>query len=125
MPSILDTDTPCRHKEAMQAQPGFPNRRFLPGRGRSWSRCSVGTTPAAIILPLLSLLLQISLAQESPRSYQNRLTPIKHPQPLLADHPEWVEPIRETNRWESPAVVNDSDADLHVRAWRWSYNARG
>ena len=29
------------------------------------------------------------------------------------------------NRDEAPAIVNDPDADLHVRAWRWSYNARG
>jgi len=64
-------------------------------------------------------------AAESPRIYENRLTPIKRPKPLLADHPEWVEPIRETNRWEAPAIVNDPNADLHVRAWRWSYNARG
>src|SRR5207249_5486550 len=37
----------------------------------------------------------------------------------------WVEPIHETNRWEAPALVNDAEADLQVRAWRWSYNARG
>ncbi len=59
------------------------------------------------------------------RTYENRLTPIKHPKPLLADHPDWVEPIRETNRFEAPALVNDPGADLHVRAWRFSYNARG
>jgi hypothetical protein len=59
------------------------------------------------------------------RSYENRLTPIRHPKPLLADHPEWVEPIRETNRFEAPVLVDDKDADLHVRAWRFSYNARG
>ena len=64
-------------------------------------------------------------AGEPSRVYENKLTPIKHPKPLLADHPEWVEPVRETNRWEAPAIVNDPDADLHVRAWRWSYNARG
>jgi nicotinamidase-related amidase len=64
-------------------------------------------------------------AADATRIYENKLTPIKRPKPLLADHPEWVEPIRETNRWESPAIVNDPNADLHVRAWRWSYNARG
>ncbi len=65
------------------------------------------------------------VAADAPRAYKNTLTPIQRPQPLLGDHPEWVEPIRETNRWEAPAIVNDPDADLHVRAWRWSYNARG
>ncbi len=59
------------------------------------------------------------------RVYQNRLTRIKNPKPLLADHPMWVEPIRETNRYEAPILVNDEGADLSVRAWRFSYNARG
>lgn len=74
---------------------------------------------AALIASMLCLM-----AGEA-RPYENRLTPIKRPKPLLADHPEWVEPIRETNRWSAPAIVNDAGADLHVRAWRWSYNARG
>ncbi|MSU57915.1 MAG: isochorismatase family protein [Pedosphaera sp.] len=75
----------------------------------------------------LSLLMAGTwlFAADAPRTYENKLTPIKRPKPLLADHPEWVEPIRETNRWEAPAIVNDPGADLHVRAWRWSYNARG
>lgn len=64
-------------------------------------------------------------AADGTRTYENKLTPIKRPKPLLADYPEWVEPIRETNRWEAPAIVNDDGADLHVRVWRWSYNARG
>lgn len=76
---------------------------------------------------VLSLALAIVAASEQPgtRTYQNRLTPIPNPKPLLADHPEYVEPIRETARFEAPLLVNDSDADLHVRAWRFSYNARG
>jgi len=59
------------------------------------------------------------------RTYENRLTPIPTPKPILADHPEFVEPIRETARFEAPILVDDPDADLHVRAWRFSYNARG
>src|SRR5262245_9884293 len=59
------------------------------------------------------------------RVYENRLTPIADPKPLLADHPEFVEPIREKARFESPVLVDDKDADLDVRAWRFSYNARG
>jgi len=74
-------------------------------------------------LCLLACLIQIRASDV--RSYENRLTRIKHPKPLLNDHPEWVEPIRETNRFEAPALVNDLNADLHVRAWRFSYNARG
>jgi hypothetical protein len=59
------------------------------------------------------------------RVYENHLTPIRDPQPLLADHPEFVEPVRELNRFEAPLLVDDPGADLAVRAWRFSYNARG
>jgi len=58
------------------------------------------------------------------RRYENHLTPIVDPQPLLADHLEFVEPVRETRRFEAPAIVQDADGDLAVRAWRFSYNAR-
>jgi hypothetical protein len=65
-------------------------------------------------------------AQESrPRVYANRLTPLTDPGPILADHPGFVEPVREVARFEAPAIVEDEGADLHVRAWRFSYNARG
>jgi hypothetical protein len=60
-----------------------------------------------------------------PRVYENRLTPVADPKPLLADHPEFVEPVREVVRFEAPILVDEKDADLLVRAWRFSYNARG
>ncbi len=67
-----------------------------------------------------------SLAEESPtRIYQNQLKPIVNPLPILADYPEYFEPIQEEARFEAPAIVDDEGADLHVRAWRFSYNARG
>ena len=59
------------------------------------------------------------------RVYQNRLTRIENPKPLLADHPEFFEPIIEQTHFEAPPLVVDQEADLHVRAWRFSYNARG
>jgi len=59
------------------------------------------------------------------RTYPNTLTRIRNPKPLLADHSTFVEPIRETERFEAPVLVDDPDADLQVRAWRFSYNARG
>jgi len=66
------------------------------------------------------------LAQEqATRLYQNHLKPISNAQPLLADYPEYFEPIQEEARFEAPAIVDDEGADLHVRAWRFSYNARG
>lgn len=59
------------------------------------------------------------------RTYHNTLTKIENPKPLLADYPEFVQPINEEARYEAPLLVNDKDADLEVRAWRFSYNARG
>jgi hypothetical protein len=59
------------------------------------------------------------------RVYENRLTPIKNPKPLLADYPEFVQPVVETTRYEAPTLVDDENADLDVRAWRYCYNARG
>jgi hypothetical protein len=61
----------------------------------------------------------------STRVYENRLTRIESPKPLLADHPEFFEPIIEQAHFEAPAIVDDAQADLDVRAWRFSYNARG
>lgn len=81
---------------------------------------------ARSLLPIVVLLLlpMPTMGQEK-RTYQNRLTPILDPRPLLADHPEFVEPIRELTRFEAPILVDDEGADLQVRAWRYSYNARG
>lgn len=82
-----------------------------------------------ILIPIVLILNAVGLRsadQSGPqRTYLNRLSRLQNPQPLLADHPTWVEPIRETNRWEAPALVQDPGGTLHVRAWRWSYNARG
>lgn len=64
-------------------------------------------------------------AEPAPRVYDNRLTLLENPSPLLADYPEFVEPVRELRRFEAPVLVNDDGADLSVRAWRFSYNARG
>jgi nicotinamidase-related amidase len=72
----------------------------------------------------MTFLLCLTALAQGPRVYENKLTPIRDPAPLLADHPEFVEPIRETARFEAPLLVDDPDADLQVRAWRFSYNAR-
>jgi hypothetical protein len=68
----------------------------------------------------------VGIAEEpAARIYQNRLTLLDNPPPLLADFPEFVEPVRELRRFEAPLLVNDEGANLSVRAWRFSYNARG
>jgi hypothetical protein len=61
----------------------------------------------------------------STRIYENRLKPTADPRPILADFPQFVEPVREVARFEAPTLIDDAGADLEVRAWRFSYNARG
>lgn len=61
---------------------------------------------------------------EAPRVYANRLVRIENPRPLLADYPEFFEPIEEETHFEAPAIIDDPAGDLAVRAWRFSYNAR-
>lgn len=73
----------------------------------------------------LSALPGVQAQETKPRVYENRLTPLRDPKPLLGDHPEFVEPVREVARFEAPVLVDDGNADLDVRAWRFSYNARG
>jgi nicotinamidase-related amidase len=78
------------------------------------------------IVSLAPLVLLVgAAAAEDTRKYDNRLTPIKDSPPPLADHRDFVEPIKELTRFEAPLLVDDADSDLHVRAWRFSYNARG
>jgi hypothetical protein len=36
------------------------------------------------------------------RIYENTLTPIENPAPLLADYPEFIEPVVELRRFEAP-----------------------
>src|SRR4051812_34545852 len=86
---------------------------------------SATTTWFGAALAVLAVLSATSAQETSPRVYENRLIPLKDPRPLLADHPEFIEPIREVARFEAPALVQDEGADLDVRAWRFSYNARG
>jgi len=80
-------------------------------------------------LPIISVFLQLFLASiscaQQTRQYDVRLTPIKDPRPLLADHPQFIAPVEELVRYEGPTLVDDEGADLSVRAWRFSYNARG
>jgi hypothetical protein len=87
-------------------------------RTRMWLRAS------AVLLAMMAIG---ALRRDDPptRLYENRFTPIMDPHPILADFPQFVEPIRETARFEAPVLVDDPGADLDVRAWRFSYNARG
>jgi hypothetical protein len=58
-------------------------------------------------------------------NYSNILKEIEDPLPLLADYPEYVEPLQYEHRYMAPPVVYESDGRLLVRSWRYWYNARG
>jgi hypothetical protein len=79
---------------------------------------------ALALLILMLATLPACAAEPALRPYQNELRRLEQPAPILADHPEFVAPVAETARFEAPALVDDADADLEVRAWRFSYNAR-
>jgi nicotinamidase-related amidase len=83
-------------------------------------------SPCALGIAVGLAFTDPTLAQDSPtRTYENRLSLIENPRPLLADFPEFVQPIVEERRYEAPILVDEPQGDLSVRAWRFSYNARG
>jgi hypothetical protein len=57
--------------------------------------------------------------------YENTLKRIKKPLPLLADYPQYVEPLLDEDRYLAPPVVDEKDGEIIVRSWRYWYNARG
>ena len=82
------------------------------------------------LISLLSVALVVgagdTMAQQpAMRTYKNQLVRLEDPQPLLNDYPEFIQPVIEETRYAAPAIVNDANSDLSVRAWRFSYNARG
>ena len=79
------------------------------------------------LLLVIAILITSSLYCEAtkPRSYSNNLIPINNPKPLLADYPKYIDPILDETHYLAPPLVNDPNSTLSVRAWRFSYNARG
>ena len=80
-----------------------------------------------LIVGVLISHSRATLADDAPpkRTYANQLKRLESPAPLLADFPDYVAPVTDLTRYEAPILVDDPDASLSVRAWRWSYNARG
>jgi nicotinamidase-related amidase len=78
-----------------------------------------------VILLLFAFASAHAVDPPPKRVYENRLVRIEKPKPLLADHPEFFEPIVEEAHFEAPRLVDDEKADLSVRAWRFTYNGRG
>jgi hypothetical protein len=81
----------------------------------------LGLTAISAVTPLADA----SGEEAQVRSYKNQLKLLENPAPLLADHPKFVQPVVEERRYEAPILIDESGADLEVRAWRYSYNARG
>jgi len=78
-----------------------------------------------LLILLLSTMALVAGDGGPQRTYENRLRPVGDAMPLLADYPEFVAPVQDLARYEAPMLVDDEGADLEVRAWRFSYNARG
>lgn len=85
------------------------------------------TRSLLLFVALNAGLLSTARAEDAaqPHVYRNTLKPIENPQPILADHPEYITPITEVARFEAPTLIDDPEADISLRAWRFSYNARG
>ena len=81
-----------------------------------------------LVLAVVALMsdARVATADEvPPRVYSNQLKRLESPAPLLNDYPDYVAPVTDFTRYEAPLLVDDPQANLSVRAWRWSYNARG
>lgn len=96
-----------------------------PNKDRTMARCRPSLIAVLALLTLASTSIADEPAVDQQSFYENRLTPLEEAPPLLAEHPEFIEPIREVGRFEAPALIDEADGNLTVRAWRFSYNARG
>ena len=56
--------------------------------------------------------------------YSNELVRSDQKIVLLNDHPEYVQPLEQDTYLNAPMLLNDPDADIFVKACRFSYNAR-
>jgi len=128
-----------RHVDCVHQRTGANHSCKSSLLGRSWQALALGALAALIQFSPTGLpgdetpaakpadveqASAPSAALPTPRIYQNTLVPIRDPQPLLADFPQYVQPIEDKERLEAPPLVMDEGADLTVRAWRYSYNAR-
>jgi len=76
-------------------------------------------------LSVLALAATLIAGEPEKRAYDNRLKVLRDPAPLLADHPEFIQPIQDVQRFEAAPLLDQEGATIGLRAWRWSYNARG
>jgi hypothetical protein len=113
----------ANERQSLQAVLRIPRELIMPLRLAR--RAIVLLATLAIVVFVSPVGPAAAQATDEQRTYVNRLTSLDRPRPILADYPQFVEPIRELGRFEAPLLVDDDQADLEVRAWRFSYNARG
>ena len=83
-----------------------------------------------MVLIILAVIIGIgasfSLTEEKASIvYKNTLKKIDNPLSILADYPEYVEPLPYESRFLAPPVVHEADGELLVRSWRFWTNAHG
>jgi nicotinamidase-related amidase len=61
----------------------------------------------------------------APMTYDMSLRPVVDGPSILADFPEYIEPLRADRRSLGAPLVDDPGGRLRVRAWRYCYNVRG
>ena len=60
-------------------------------------------------------------AERPARVYHNRLMRLKNPAPLLADYPQFVQPVIEKTRYEAPVLIGTR---LPVRWDDWARRSK-
>lgn len=94
--------------------------------GRAWGLAGTAPAPNPGPVAAAGAAFDDPAPDHAPkRVYDNILKLVENPRPILADHPEFVAPVAELRRFEAPRLVDDPGGSLDVRAWRFSYNARG
>lgn len=89
-------------------------------------RCLALITAAILMAADLLVAAQISVpGVQNTFTYRNTPVKIEKPLPILADHTDFVEPLRFEIRYLAPPVFKDEGGRLEVRSWRYWYNARG
>ena len=78
------------------------------------------------LLALVAIVLFVgTAAAQETRRYENRLVPSRMPNRSWPIIPTSSSRSRKLTRYEAPLLVDDRRRRLAVRAWRFSYNARG
>src|SRR3954467_844844 len=93
----------------VEAKLGRPSAREFNARYNDAQR-SLAMRSQSLLMLVIGVVCTVGWVHADERdlgTYENRLTLLNDPPPLLADYPEFVEPVRELRRYEAPLLVND------------------